>query len=371
MFYSKYWNEETKTDCKNFLLHEMKNDIDDCEDNGFIHPKIFKKISEKGYFDSIGNNFKEDFYLYATVLKEIAKVSGSLALSYHINYLSGYAITTYIKDSTRQSKYLDAIKKDGKICAFALTEPMHGSDISNLDTKITSDNEGYNLSGIKKYIVNGVNADYYIVAGQKEEDIYTVLIDREENGDKIQSEKHKTLGVKGSGLGLVTFNNAKVQKENLLGTNIKDILKIINFDRIGSIIMALGMAEAAFEKALIYIRERRQFGKSIADFQGIQFIIAEMTASLKVIDHLVDLTVKDFRNNEVDMLSLAINKAECTRLMEDIVSKSIDIMGGSGYLEEFEVERIYRDSKSVSIGGGTKEVLKNLVGKQMVYKYKI
>ncbi|WP_251669525.1 MULTISPECIES: acyl-CoA dehydrogenase family protein, partial [unclassified Sporosarcina] len=198
----------------------------------------------------------------------------------------------------------------------------------------------------------------------------TTLIEKKGNEDSIQAEKLNTLGVKGSGLGLVAFNNSRVQEGNLLGTEIRDVLNLINFDRIGSIIMTLGMAEAAFEKALSYIRERKQFGKSIADFQGIQFMIAEMTASLKIIDHLVDLTIKEFRNDEISMLSLAINKIECTRLMEDIVSKSIDLMGGSGYLEQYEVERIFRDSKSVSIGGGTREVLKNLVGKQMVYKYK-
>ncbi|WP_251672064.1 MULTISPECIES: acyl-CoA dehydrogenase family protein, partial [unclassified Sporosarcina] len=173
MFFSKNWDEEVKTDCINFLKDEMKNEIQDCETRGYIHSNFFKAMGKRGYFSSVGINLKEEFYLYATVLKELAKASGSLALSYHINYLSGYAITTYIKDSNRQNKYVQAIKQEGKICAFALTEPMHGSDLSSLDTKITSDKEGYVLSGIKKYIVNGVNADLYIVAGQKEDNIYT------------------------------------------------------------------------------------------------------------------------------------------------------------------------------------------------------
>src|SRR5690606_25721695 len=127
----------------------------------------------------------------------------------------------------------------------------------------------------------------------------------------------------------------------------------------------------AFEKALAYIRERQQFGQNIGDFQGIQFIIAEMAADLKIINHLADTELKDFAADRVNITSLAVGKLEATRLAEKIASKAVDLMGGNGYLMENEVERIFRDSKSVAIGGGTREVLKNMIGKQMVYKYQI
>lgn len=371
MFLSKKWNIELVASFKEFYKQDLKGVVQETENRGYVHSDIFRRFGQKGYFDAIGDNLSKNVHSYAAVLKEVAKVSGSMALSYHINYLSSYAINGHIKDEDLKRKYLDAIQREGKICAFALTEPMHGSDLSSMDTIISERGEGFLLSGKKKYIVNGVNADIFIVAGQKDADIYTLIIDSEENPDAIQSEKLNTLGVKGSGIGYVTFLNATAGKENLIGTKLMDVLNLINFDRIGSIIMALGMAESAFEKALSHIRERKQFGKSIGDFQGIQFMVAEMTASLKTIDHLVDLTLRDFANGEVNMLSLSINKLECTRLMEEIVSRSIDLMGGIGYLEEYEVERIYRDSKSVSIGGGTREVLKNLIGKQMVYKHQI
>ena len=370
MFFSKKWDIELVASFKEFYKRDLKELVQETEIRGYVHSDIFMIFGQRGYFDAIGDNLPQKVYSFAAVLKEIAKVSGSMAMAYHINYLSSYAINSHIKDEDLKHKYMDAIKKKGKVCAFALTEPMHGSDLSSLDTVISEKGDVFLLSGSKKYIVNGVNADLYIVAGQKDADIYTLIIDSEENQDAIQAVKLNTLGVKGAGLGYVTFINAKAGNENLIGTKLVDVLNLINFDRIGSIIMALGMAESAFEKALSHIRERKQFGKSIGDFQGIQFIVAEMTASLKTIDHLVDLSLRDFANGEVNMLSLSINKLECTRLMEEIVSKSIDLMGGSGYLEENEVERIYRDSKSVSIGGGTREVLKNLIGKQMVYKHR-
>lgn len=371
MFLSKNWNPEIKESFKGFYTTEMGQRVIEIEDKGFVDTDIFKKMAENGYFNASGENLPADIFDFAAVLKEVAKVSGSWALAYHINILSSYAISTQVQDKDIKEKYLKAIKEDGKVCAFALTEPAHGSDLSSLDTEITEHDKAYILSGDKKYIVNGVNAELFIVAGQKEDAIYTLLVDKEENPQGITVKKLNTLGVKGSGLASVNFSNVYAGEGNLIGKKLVDVLNLINFDRIGSIVMALGMAESAFEKALSHIRQRKQFGKSIGDFQGIQFIVAEMASSLKIIDHLVDLTLRDFSRNEVDVLSLSINKLECTRLMEEIVSKSIDLMGGSGYLEEFEVARIYRDSKSVAIGGGTREVLKNLIGKQMVYKHMI
>ena len=371
MFLSKNWNPEIKESFKEFYTTEMRKRVIEIEDKGFVDTDIFKKMAENGYFNASGENLPADIFDFAAVLKEVAKVSGSWALAYHINILSSYAISTAVQDKDIKEKYLKAIKEDGKVCAFALTEPAHGSDLSSLDTKITEHDKAYILSGDKKYIVNGINAELFIVAGQKEDAVYTLLVDKEENPQGITVKKLNALGVKGSGLASVNFSNVYAGEGNVIGRKLVDVLNLINFDRIGSIIMALGMAESAFEKALSHIRQRKQFGKSIGDFQGVQFIVAEMASSLKIIDHLVDLTLRDFSRNEVNVLSLSINKLECTRLMEEIVSKSIDLMGGSGYLEEFEVARIYRDSKSVAIGGGTREVLKNLIGKQMVYKYMI
>lgn len=371
MFLSKNWNPEIKENFKEFYTTEMRKRVIEIEDKGFVDTDIFKKMAENGYFNASGENLPADIFDFAAVLKEVAKVSGSWALAYHINILSSYAISTAVQDKDIKEKYLKAIKEDGKVCAFALTEPAHGSDLSSLDTKITEHDKAYILSGDKKYIVNGINAELFIVAGQKEDAVYTLLVDKEENPQGITVKKLNTLGVKGSGLASVNFSNVYAGEGNVIGRKLMDVLNLINFDRIGSIIMALGMAESAFEKALSHIRQRKQFGKSIGDFQGVQFIVAEMASSLKIIDHLVDLTLRDFSRNEVNVLSLSINKLECTRLMEEIVSKSIDLMGGSGYLEEFEVARIYRDSKSVAIGGGTREVLKNLIGKQMVYKHMI
>lgn len=372
MFLSKKWNPKMAAEFKEFYERDLKMDVKELEKIGYVHSEIFKKMGLNGYFEASGEKLPEAVLDFATVLKEIAKISGSWALSYHINILSSYTISKQIQDKEIKKNYLKAIKEEGLVCAFALTEPAHGSDLSSLDTRIHDVEAGFSLSGEKKYIVNGMNADLFIVAGQKGEDIYTLFLDKRNNAGKaIKAEKLNTLGVKGAGLAAVTFTDVYSDEENVVGRKLVDVLNLINFDRIGSIVMALGMAEAAFEKSLSHIRQRKQFGKNIADFQGIQFIVAEMAASLKIIDHLVDLTLRDFSKGEVDVLSLSINKLECTRLMEEIVSKSIDLMGGSGYLEEFEVERIYRDSKSVAIGGGTREVLKNLIGKQMVYKHLI
>lgn len=371
MFLSQKWNPELKERFKKFYEQELQQEINEAEDKGYIHSDIFKKMGQHGYLNASGDNLPAAIFDFAAVLKEIAKISGSWGLAYHLNVLSSYIISTKIQDKAVKDKYLKAIKEEGKVCAFALTEPAHGSDLSFLDTEIKEQDKIFSLSGEKKYIVNGVNADLFIVAGQNKENVFTLLIDKEENPNAIKAEKLHTLGVKGAGLASVSFSNAKASEANLIGEKLLDVLNFINFDRIGSIIVALGMAEAAFEKALGHIRQRKQFGKNIGDFQGIQFTIAEMAASLKTIDHLVDLTLRDFSKGEVSVLSLSINKLECTRLMEDIVSKSIDLMGGSGYLEESEVARIYRDSKSVAIGGGTREVMKNFIGKQMVYKHLI
>lgn len=371
MFLSKKWNPEIIESFSEFCSTEMGDSIKEIENRGFVDREIFRKMGEHGYFNVSGDGLPAGIFDFAAVLKEVAKVSGSWALAYHINILSSYAISTNIEDKSIKDKYLKAIKEEGKVCAFALTEPAHGSDLSSLDTEITGHDTAFILSGEKKYIVNGVNAELFIVAGQKEDAIFTLLVDSEENPHAITAKKLDTLGVRGAGLASVNFSNAYAGEGNVIGRKLVDVLKLINFDRIGSIVMALGMAESAFEKALSHVRERKQFGKSIGDFQGIQFAIAEMASSLKIIDHLTDLTLRDFAKGEVDVLSLSVNKLECTRLMEEIVSKSVDLMGGSGYLEEFDVARIYRDSKSVAIGGGTREVLKNLIGKQMVYKYRI
>lgn len=371
MFLSKQWNPQLTEDFRGFYHAQISEQVEKTEVLGYIPKELMKSLGDEGYFNSIGDDFKQEIHFFAAVLKEIAKVSASVALSYHINHLCALVISMRMEESDIKQQLIKRIKSGNALCAFALTEPRNGSDLSSMDTVVEEDENGYSVTGTKKYIVNGVNADFFIVAARQDQGVYTLLLEKEQNEHGIMGEKLETLGVKGSGLATVSFKTAKANHQNLLATSLKDVLSAINFDRVGAIIMALGMAESAFEKALAYIRERQQFGQNIGDFQGIQFIIAEMAADLKIINHLADTELKDFAADRVNITSLAVGKLEATRLAEKIASKAVDLMGGNGYLMENEVERIFRDSKSVAIGGGTREVLKNMIGKQMVYKYQI
>ena len=312
---------------------------------------------------------------YVMCVEELAKVCGttSVIVSAHTS-LCIDPIMTYGTEEQKQ-KYLVPLAKGEKLGAFALTEPGAGTDAQGAQTKAVFD-EATNewvLNGSKCFITNGKEADIYIVIaytdivedkrGRKQKRFSTFIVEKDTPGFTF-GVKEKKMGIRGSSTYELIFQDCRIPKDNLLGVRGKgfaNAMHTLDGGRIGIAAQALGLAEGALDRTVAYVKERKQFGRSIAQFQNTQFQLANMATQIEAAQLLVYKAAEAKRTQKSYSVEAAKAKLFAAETAMDVTTKCVQLMGGYGYIREYEVERMMRDAKITEIYEGTSEVQRMVI----------
>ena len=309
---------------------------------------------------------------YAMCVEELSKVCGTtgVIVSAHTS-LCCDPIQTYGTEEQKQ-KYLVPLAKGEKLGAFGLTEPGAGTDAQGQQTKAVLDGDEWVLNGSKCFITNGKEADVYIVIavtgkiekrGRVQKEISAFIVEKGTPGFTFGTKEAK-MGIRGSSTYELIFTDCRIPKENLLGAKGKGFgiaMHTLDGGRIGIAAQALGIAEGALETTIEYVKERKQFGRSIAQFQNTQFQLADMATKVEAAKMLVYKAAMAKATQKVYSVEAAMAKLYAAEVAMEVTTKAVQLHGGYGYIREYDVERMMRDAKITEIYEGTSEVQRMVI----------
>jgi butyryl-CoA dehydrogenase len=344
----------------------------DLDKTGEYPTKILEKMAKLGLLGIIipteHGGAGLDVISYVTVIEEISKKCASTGVitSVH-NSLVAYPIMKYGTEEQKK-KYLPILAKGEKIGAFAGTEPNAGSDLGAMQTKAELKGDKYVINGDKTFITSGDKAGIFIVfavtnkeAGAK--GISAFIVESNTPGFKVGSLFDK-MGINANHVTELIFENMKVPKENLLGKEgegFKIALSTLDGGRIGIAAQAVGIAQAALDESIEYSMQRQQFGRPIAKFQAIQWMIADMATRIEAARYLVLNAAYQKDKGERFSKEAAMAKLFASETAMECVIKGLQIHGGYGYTKEYTIERLFRDAKITEIYEGTSEVQRMVI----------
>ncbi|MBS4204695.1 acyl-CoA dehydrogenase [Lederbergia citrea] len=314
-----------------------------------------------------------DFLSYIIAIHELSKVSATVGVILSVHTSVGTNPIMYFGNEEQKQKYVTKLASGEYLGAFCLTEPSAGSDAASLKARAVRQGDHYILNGTKAFITNGGEADVHIVFALTEpaagsRGVSAFIVEKNTPG-LIIGKDEKKMGLRGSRTVQLTFEDMKVPVENLLGKEgegFKIALANLNIGRIGIAAQALGIAEAAFEAAVKYAGERKQFGKPIAEQQGIAFKLADMGTAVEgarlLVYQAADMWGRGIScGKEASMAKLFASKAAV-----EVATEAIQVFGGYGYTEDYPVERYFRDAKITEIYEGTSEIQRIVIGKHLL-----
>jgi alkylation response protein AidB-like acyl-CoA dehydrogenase len=366
-----------RDEVRRFAEAELAPDAAERDAEEKFPERQIKKLGELGFM-GIGVDPKyggggADMISYVLLIEELSRVDASAGVIASVNNsLVCHGIERYGTEEQKQ-KYLEPLATGKALGAYCLSEPGSGSDASNLQTVARREGDDYVLNGTKNFITNGTKADYFIVfatldkaAGYK--GVCAFITEKTMPGFSI-GKKEKKLGIRSSDTAVLNFDNVKVPKANLLGEEHKGFpiaLNILDAGRIGIAAQALGIARAAFEAAVKYAKERRQFGQAIIDFQALQFMLADMSTEIDAARLLIYQAAAKKDAGEKYSVEAAKAKLYASRVAVDCAVKAVQIFGGAGYTKDYPVERYMRDAKITEIYEGTSEIQKLVIGRSLI-----
>jgi len=309
----------------------------------------------------------------AIIGEELARVDAAIALivASH-NSLCAAHILNFGSEMQKQ-KYLPSLARGEKLGAWALTEPGSGSDAAALKTRATLEGEHWVLSGEKQFITQGSTAGVYVIMtstepSQGKRGISAFIAESGTAGLRVGKIENK-LGVRASDTVAVQIEDARVPKANLLGQlngSFDDVLKVLQGGRVGIGAMAVGIAQSAFEESIKYARMRKQFGKPIAEFEAIQWMLADMATEIDAARLLVYRAAQLKERGMPFVTAASEAKLYAAETAMRATTKAIQIHGGYGYIKDYPVERYFRDAKICEIGEGTSEIQRMIIAKELL-----
>ena len=323
-----------------------------------------------------------DILTYAMCVEELSKVCGTtgVIVSAHTSLCVDPILTFGTPE--QKEKYVPDLASGKKLGAFGLTEPMAGTDAQGQQTKAVLDGDEWVLNGSKCFITNGKEADVYIVIavtgkvekrGRTMKEISAFIVEKGTPGFTF-GVKEKKMGIRGSSTYELIFTDCRIPKENLLGKQGKGFniaMHTLDGGRIGIAAQALGLAEGALETTIAYVKERKQFGRSIAQFQNTQFQLADMATKVKAAQLMVyraALKKDEYQAGAKVSYSVeaAMAKLYAAEVAMEVTTKCVQLHGGYGYIREYDVERMMRDAKITEIYEGTSEVQRMVISANLL-----
>ena len=370
-------HEAFRQSFKEFLHKEVVPHIDKWEKTGTIERFIWKKFGDMGYF---GLNTPEaygglDLDLFYTVifLEELQKINsgGFAAAMWAHEYLAMTHLNKEGSEAIKQ-KYLKGSVDGDLIGCLCITEPFGGSDVAGMRTTAVKKGDSYIINGSKTFITNGVYSDYLIVAAKtdvasKHAGMSIFLIDRDTKG--VSATKLDKLGWRASDTGEIAFDNVEIPATNIMGEEGKGFPYIMQHFALERLIMGINAharAEFAVEYAIGYMKERTAFGKSLDKFQALRHKVAEMASEVEMCKEFSYSITKRLNNGEYVVKEASMSKLLSTKIADQVIYDALQLLGGYGYIEDYPMARMLRDSRLGPIGGGTSEILKEIIAKMVI-----
>lgn len=357
---------------RDFAVNEVKPIAAEIDVTERFPMENVKKMGELGMmgipFPTEFGGAGGDVLSYILAVEELSKVCATtgVILSAHTSLCA--SLINENGTPEQKEKYLRDLCTGNKIGAFGLTEPGAGTDAAGQQTTAVLDGDNYILNGSKIFITNGGVADTFIVFAMTDKSkgtkgISAFIVEKGFPGFSIGKKEDK-LGIRASSTTELIFENCVVPKENLIGREGKGFgiaMKTLDGGRIGIAAQALGIAEGALDEAIKYMKERKQFGRPIAAFQGLQWMVAEMSTKIEAARFLVYKAAWLKENKQPYSIDAARAKLYAAEVAMDVTTKAVQLFGGYGYTKEYPVERMMRDAKITEIYEGTSEVQRMVI----------
>ncbi|MDJ0783268.1 MAG: acyl-CoA dehydrogenase family protein [Desulfosarcinaceae bacterium] len=342
--------------------------------------KIWKKAGEIGLigahypveYSGQGLGCLEDILVIEELCRGDSTIGSAVALAPFASEL----ILHYGSEEQKE-KWLPKVAEAQALSAGAFTEPDHGSDITAMNTTAVKEGDEWVINGGKTFITNGGLAAFYNVLCQTDPDaspsyrgLSVILVEADREGVSATDVGEK-MGIRMMATAEVTFKDVRVPLENIIGEENKGFYHVLHFfdeSRIQVAAQALGTAQGAYDRALAYVKKREQFGKKIAQFQATQHKLADMATKLELSRLITYKAAWNFDQGRIDPKLTSMAKMYAARTAVEVADEAIQLMGGYGYMAEYEVERFYRDAKICEIYEGTKEIQKNTIASGILGK---
>jgi len=309
----------------------------------------------------------------AIVIEEVARGCASSSLIPAVNKLGSMPVILGGGEEVKQ-KYLPQLA-EGKGFSYGLSEREAGSDTASMKTKAVRDGDGWVLNGVKTWITNAGESDFYTVMavtdpdGPRGRNITAFVVEKSDEGFTF-GEKERKLGIKGSPTRELFFENVHLPADRIVGAEgegLKIALRTLDHTRVTIAAQAVGIAQGALDYAIGYIKERKQFGKAIADFQAIQFMVADMGMKLEAARQLTYVAAAKSEREDADLGYFgAAAKAYASDVAMEITTDAVQLLGGAGYVVDHPVERMMRDAKITQIYEGTNQVQRLVMGRKLL-----
>lgn len=362
---------------RDFLDKEVVPFVDQWEEAGELPHDIWKKFGDMGYYglthDPKNGGLGLDFFYDVIFLEELSKCNSAgfgAAISAHA-YLSLPHLHHEASDFLKE-KYLRPGIAGDIHGALGITEPFAGSDVASIRTTAVRDGDEFVINGSKCFITNGVYADYMIVACKTKPDagaagISLIVVDMKTPG--ITTSKLKKLGWKASDTGEIAFQDVRVPAENLLGEENKGfyyIMQRFELERLILAICSVAACEYSIEYSLQYMSERKAFGKTINKFQVLRHRIAQMSAEIEACKTFTYNICQMYQDGKYCVKEASMCKYLATELADKVSYQCLQFFGGYGYMEEYKMARLFRDARLGTIGGGSSEIMCEIIAKMVI-----
>lgn len=362
---------------RDFAEGEIRPIVMEFDESQEFPSEIFRKMAELGFlgitvpteYDGAGLGFVE----YALIVEEIARIDPSIALGVaaHNGLCTGH-IFRFGSEELRR-KYVPRLTCGETMGAWGLTEPGSGSDASGMQTTARRDGDDWILNGSKNFITHGTVGEIAVIMAVTDREagangISAFVVDKSMPGF-YASKKENKLGMRCSDTSSLVLEDVRVPAENLIGeagNGFKQALQILDGGRVSIAALSVGLAQGALDASLKYATERRQFGRQIADFQGIQFKLAMMATEVEA-SRLLTYKAAYLRDQKREFAAEA-SKAKyfASEVAVRCATEAVQIHGGYGYIKEYPVEKLYRDAKLLTIGEGTSEIQKVVIARSLL-----
>lgn len=380
MSYAPYFTEvhdELRKTIRKFVEKEIAPFVDEWEEAGEFPRSVFERMGELGF---LGLNYPVEVggqggdYFSAIVLAEELNKCGCGGLPMAIAVQTDMATPPIYKFGTKDQheRFLKPAIQGKKIAAIGITEPNHGSNVMGIQTRAVRDGDEWVINGSKTFITNGTRADFITLVARTSDDpgpagISLFLVETDRLGFSVGKKLDK-VGMRSSDTAELIFDNVRVPHENLLGEEGNGFYQImwqLQGERMIGAAGAIGGAEKIYDLAVKYAQSREVFNRPISNFQVIKHMLVEMKTDIEVCRELTYATAYRFSKGEVPAKEISIAKLSAAQMNFRVADRALQIFGGNGYMAEYPIERAWRDSRLPRIGGGTDEIMKEIIAKQI------
>lgn len=369
-------HEMFRESVRRFIADEIKPHHDDWQKAGITPRSLWEKAGEAGLLcptvpEAYGG-YGADFLYSAIVIEELARANTpDIAFYTHSDIATPYLVDFGTEEQKRT--LLPEMVAGRKICSLGMSEPDAGSDVASIKTSAVRDGDEYVINGGKVFITNGHNADMYIVACKTDPDarakgISMIIVEADRPGFR-RGRLLEKIGLKAQDTAEIFFDDVRVPVSNLVGVENQGffhMMKSLPQERLVQAIRAVTASEAALDMTIDYTVQRKAFGKSVSDFQAIQFRFATLYSEIAGQRALVDRCLEAHLAGQLDDFDAAVVKLSSTEVQAKVIDECVTCFGGWGYMWEYPIARAYADARAARLAGGTTDIMKLIIGRRLV-----